>query len=275
MKNVDKKVVEDFGKEWQVFNHKELPESELSNSFYQYFDIFPFEKLNETSVGFDMGCGSGRWAKLMAPKVGRLNCIDPSEAALNSARENLEMFTNCTFECASVSDSQLKDLSQDFGYCLGVLHHIPNTFEGLQACAQKLKPGAPFLLYLYYRFDGKPFYFKALWKLSDYFRKIVCHLPFKVKYFISEIIALVIYLPLSRTSLLLEKMGIDVLNVPLSYYRHKPFYSLRTDALDRFGTRIEKRFTKPEITQMLVETGFGDIKYSDSVPYWVVVSTKI
>ena len=38
---------------------------------------------------FDMGCGSGRWSKLVAPKVKRLNCIDPSLEALNVARKNL------------------------------------------------------------------------------------------------------------------------------------------------------------------------------------------
>ena len=27
-----------------------------------------------------MGCGSGRWASLVAPRVGHLNCIDPSSA---------------------------------------------------------------------------------------------------------------------------------------------------------------------------------------------------
>ena len=25
-----------------------------------------------------MGCGTGRWAKFVAPKVNKLNCIDPS-----------------------------------------------------------------------------------------------------------------------------------------------------------------------------------------------------
>ena len=27
-----------------------------------------------------MGCGSGRWAKVVAPRVGLLNCIEPSSA---------------------------------------------------------------------------------------------------------------------------------------------------------------------------------------------------
>ena len=80
--NVDAKVVEDFGKEWETFNQQLLKEEDLQLAFDQYFSIFPFEKINSNSEGFDMGCGSGRWAKLLAPKVGTLNCIDPSSVAL-------------------------------------------------------------------------------------------------------------------------------------------------------------------------------------------------
>lgn len=273
--NIDHKVVEDFGKEWETFNHNELNDDDLIVAFNQYFNIFPFELLNINSEGFDMGCGSGRWAKLIAPKVGTLNCIDPSFIALQQAKFNLKSFLNCNFECASASDSKLSDSSQDFGYCLGVLHHIPNTLEGLKSCANKLKSGAPFLLYLYYRFDNKPLWFKGIWKITDLVRRLVSSLPFKLKLLISQMIALFIYWPLARFSLVLEKLEIDVSNIPLSDYRKKPLYFLRTDALDRFGTTLEKRFTKDEIEKMLIETGFSNIKFSDSTPYWVVVATKL
>jgi SAM-dependent methyltransferase len=273
--NIDHKVVEDFGKEWETFNHNGLNDDDLIVAFNQYFNIFPFELLNINSEGFDMGCGSGRWAKLIAPKVGTLNCIDPSFIALQQAKYNLRSFQNCNFECASVSDSKLRDSSQDFGYCLGVLHHIPNTLEGLKSCANKLKSGAPFLLYLYYRFDNKPLWFKGIWKITDLVRRLVSSLPFKLKLLISQMIALFIYWPLARFSLVLEKLEIDVSNIPLSDYRKKPLYFLRTDALDRFGTTLEKRFTKDEIEKMLIETGFSNIKFSDSTPYWVVVATKL
>ena len=272
--NIDAKVVEDFGNEWETFNQKSLSASDLQFAFNQYFNIFPFEKLNTNSEGFDMGCGSGRWAKLIAPKVGRLNCIDPSSVALKQAKLNLEKYNNCHFECASVSNSEIKETSQDFGYCLGVLHHIPNTFEGLKACASKLKSGAPFLLYLYYRFDNKPLWFKAIWKMSDLVRTLVSSFPFKIKLFISQIFALVLYYPLARISFILEKLGMNVSNIPLSDYRKKPLYSLKTDALDRFGTKLEKRFTKAEINKMLIEAGFINIQFSSVTPYWVALAEK-
>jgi ubiquinone/menaquinone biosynthesis C-methylase UbiE len=222
-----------------------------------------------------MGCGSGRWAKFVSPQVGTLHCIDPSQVALNEAKNNLSNSDNCTFECASTSNNSLEESSQDFGYSLGVLHHIPDTYEALASCSTKLKSGAPFLLYLYYRFDNKPSWYAYLWKFSDFFRVLISKLPFKIKFLISQILALSVYWPLARLSKLLEKFKINTQNIPLSDYRNKPFYMLRTDALDRFGTRLEQRFTKDEIEQMLLDTGFTDIKFSNTPPFWTVVARKI
>ena len=273
-KNLDKKVVSDFGREWSKFNHNELDSDSLRSSFESYFSIFPFNKLPHNAEGFDMGCGSGRWAKFIAPITHRLNCIDPSELALVQARQNLSIYSNCSFECANASENSLKDSSQDFGYSLGVLHHTPDTFEALESCAKKLKPGAPFLLYLYYNMDNKPSWYKSLWQVSNFFRKIISKLPFPIKYFISQVIGLLIYFPLARISLIMEKFGFEVNNFPLSDYRSKPFYMLRTDALDRFGTRLEQRFSKDEIENMLKKSGFSNIAFSQNPPFWTALAYR-
>ena len=175
--NIDNKVVDDFGKEWKAFNHQGMDNNALDSAFDSYFHFFPFANLKDAE-GFDMGCGSGRWAQFVAKKVGFLNCIDPSHLALSQAKLNLVDAANCSLECAGVDNNSLKDDSQDFGYSLGVLHHIPDTTLALQSCAKKLKSGAPFLLYLYYRFDNKPKSYYFLWKASDLLRKVICRLPF-------------------------------------------------------------------------------------------------
>ena len=67
--------------------------------------------------------------------------------------------------------------SQDFGYALGVLHHVPDTASALRDCVTMLKAGAPFLLYLYYRFDNRPYWYQLVWRISDCLRRIVSTLP--------------------------------------------------------------------------------------------------
>jgi len=274
MENIDKKVVKDFGVEWDRFQQSELPKEELEKAWKPYFGIFPIDELDEKSIGFDMGCGSGRWAKFIADKVGTLNCIDPSNQALEVAKRNLSEFSNVNFINASVGDDALEEESQDFGYCLGVLHHVPNTLAGIKSCAIPLKQNAPFLIYLYYDFENRSFLFKWIWKLSDLLRRFVSVLPSKAKVVLAAIIALIIYLPLARFSLVVEKLGFNVRGIPLSYYRHRHYYFMRTDALDRFGTRLEKRFSRQDITSMMTEAGFKEIQFSNNRPFWVCLARK-
>jgi hypothetical protein len=72
----------------------------------------------------------------------------------------------------------------------------------------------------------------------------------------------------------LEKLGLDVDAIPLSFYRHRSFYVMRTDALDRFGTKLEKRFTKTEISQMMERAGLENLVFSDRAPYWCAVGYR-
>ncbi|MCJ7616783.1 MAG: class I SAM-dependent methyltransferase [Desulfobacterales bacterium] len=275
MKNIDEKVVEGFGEEWERYDHANMPRNVLEGIFNSYFSIFPWEAIPENAVGFDMGCGSGRWARFVAPRVGILHCIDPSTKALAVARRNLKDFENCRFHLAGTHDNPIPDGSASFGYSLGVLHHVPETLEALKSCTAKLKPGAPFLIYLYYAFDNRPAWFRIFWSLSDSLRKIVSKMPFSLRSGFSRMIAFFIYLPIARCSLILEKLGIDVDVLPLSFYRHQPFYVMCNDALDRFGTLLEHRFTKIQIQQMMEKAGLENIRFKMDAPYWCAVGNKI
>ena len=179
--NIDEKVIKDFGNEWKNFDQSTINDIDLINAFNQYFTIFPKNFLNKNMEGFDMGCGSGRWSKIVAPLVKKLNCIDPSLDALDVAKKNLNNFKNVSFHNKSVNENFLRPNSQDFGYCLGVLHHITETQKGIRSCFNILKKNLLFLIYLYYRFDNKPLWFKIIWKLSDFFRILISKLPFKIK----------------------------------------------------------------------------------------------
>ena len=274
MKNQDKNTVEGFGDEWSRFDQSDLPEDEQKLLFDEYFSVFPWENISKESVGFDLGCGSGRWAKSVAPKVKKLICIDPS-SALDIAKKNLLNFDNCEFQSTTVDDISIDNNSMDFGYSLGVLHHVPNTEMGIKQCVEKLKKGAPLLLYLYYRFDNRPFWFRFIWSISDLLRKIISKMPYGLRYIFSQIIAVAIYFPLARTSFYMEKLNLNVSNFPLSSYKNLSFYTMRTDALDRFGTRLEQRFTRDEIKIMMENAGLENIKFSNSKPYWVAVGYKI
>ena len=267
-------VIKDFGREWSSFDQSNLSDKELINNFNQYFSVFPLQELDSNKVGFDLGCGSGRWAKLIAPKVKRLNCIEPSIDAINVAKENLNGFSNVIFYNNNFQNTKIDENSQDFGYCLGVLHHTNDINEGLNFCNKILKKNGSFLIYLYYNLDNRPIYYKIIWKLSNFLRFIISNLPFKLKKFLTDLIATFVYFPLVFTVRILDTIGIKTINFPLAYYKDKSFYTMRTDSLDRFGTKLENRYSKIEIADMLEKSGFKDIKFSNNMPFWVVFCRK-
>ena len=78
----------------------------------------------------------------MAPRVGRLHCIDPS-SALAVARQALVDQPIVRFHQASVAASGLPPNSQDFSYPLGVLHHVPNIAAAIRSCTELVKHGSP------------------------------------------------------------------------------------------------------------------------------------
>ena len=49
---------------------------------------------------------------------------------------------------------------------------------------------------------------------------------------------------------------------------------MKTDALDRFGTKLEQRFTKTEVKQMMQDCGLTAIQFSEDPPYWVAIGYK-
>lgn len=274
MKNLDSKTVNSFGDEWARFDQSKLSPLAAQRAFDEYFAVFPWNKLSKDSIGFDMGCGSGRWAKLMAPRVGHLHCIDPS-SALEVAKAILSSTSNVTFHLASADDRPLLANSQDFGYSLGVLHHVPDTEGALRECVAMLKSGAPFQVYLYYAFDNRSFFFKMIWRLSELIRTVVCRLPISIKNWVTDVLAILVYYPLARVAKLAEYLNININSLPLSYYRNHSFYTMRTDARDRFGTPLEKRFSKNQIKKMMEDAGLTNIRFSDAAPYWCAVGEKI
>jgi len=274
MKNIDPKTVEGFGLEWSSFNQVGLIESEKKKIFDDYFGIFPWDSLPTASVGADIGCGSGRWASVVASKVGFLHLVDASDKALEVARNNLRHMDNCDFIHASVAELPFDDKSLDFAYSLGVLHHVPDTAAAIASISKKMKSGAPLLLYLYFAFDNRPWWYKALWKISDVFRRLISAMPFGVKRVVCQIIAGIVYWPLARCAKMLDAIGAMPSLWPLAYYRDKTFYVMRTDALDRFGTRLEQRFTRDQIERMFRQAGMKDVRFSDHPPYWCAVGFK-
>ena len=67
---------------------------------------------------------------------------------------------------------------------------------------------------------------------------------------------------------------LDVAKIPLSFYKDHSFYTMRTDARDRFGTPLEQRFSQIQIKEMMSEAGLCNIKFSENAPFWCAMGIK-
>lgn len=272
--NIDETVVDSFGKEWEKFN--KFSDKEIKKIGDLYFDIIDDKIVNKSSYGIDIGCGTGRWSKYLSKKIGFLECVDPS-SAIFTATKLLKNTDNVRFSKASADNLPFDDKIFDFGMSIGVLHHIPDTAKALNDCVKKIKKGGYFYLYLYYNFENKGILFKILFHCSTIIRLLVSRFPTKIKMFMCDLIALFIYMPfilIGRFFLLFNLKKIANI-IPLNIYQKTSFYVIRNDALDRFGTTLEQRFSKKNITNMMISAGLDEIKISKSLPYWHAIGRKI
>lgn len=272
--NLDQNTVASFGDEWEKFSDFTI--EEINKIGDEYFDIVDDDILNKESIVLDMGCGSGRWSKYVSPKVKFVEAIDPSDAII-SATQLLQNNDNVRTTKASSDNIPFKDESFDFVFSLGVLHHIPDTQQALNDIVKKVKINGHILIYLYYSLDNRGLLYKTLFNISSIVRYMVSVLPKGIKHFVCDIIAVVIYLPFILFANLLKTIfpkSNFYKKIPLSYYVGKSYNVIRNDALDRFGTPLEQRFSRNEIKIMMEKAGLNDIIFSENTPYWHAIGKR-
>ncbi len=107
--NIDRHTVAGFVQEWAAFNQYELPTDEHQRVFDEFFSEFPWDEIPADAEGFDLGCGPGRWAVLVAPRVGRLHCIDPANVnfACDPCQDTLQqMYASAATATAKLLDDR-------------------------------------------------------------------------------------------------------------------------------------------------------------------------
>ena len=118
--------------------------------------------------------------------------------------------------------------------------------------------------------------FMLIFKVVNRLRLIISTLPSFLKKLICDLLAITVYWPLAKFSNILSKIGFPNIakRIPLSFYSNKSFKIMRNDALDRFGTQLEQRFTKEEVFHLMEDVGLKNIVISDQTPFWHAIGQK-
>ena len=277
--NLDQEVINSFGHEWAAFDYSETETNEaLDAQFRAYCEPIDLSQFNpETSLAADFGAGSGRWTSRLLPYFCLVYALEPSDGASKVLQNKFSDEAKIKVLQETVGANSIPLEALDLAMSLGVLHHIPDTGLAIKDVSLRIKPGGMFLCYLYYKLENKPIFYRGLFLASNSLRWVISRLPYAIRRLIAQIIAGAIYLPLARTSKLLGSRGKDVSNFPLHHYADMPFVMLQNDALDRFGTRLEQRFSKKEITEMLGKANFdlSTLKFSEIEPFWTFAVKKL
>jgi len=277
--NLDQQVIDSFGHEWAAFDYvKSETDDALDSQFLAYCTPIDLTQFNsKSSVAADFGAGSGRWASRLLPHFSLVYALEPSDGANKVLKKKFSKESRMTILQETVGANSIPAGSLDLAMSLGVLHHIPDTGLAIKDVASKIKGGGILLCYLYYKLDNKPLYYRGLFWTANSLRWVISRLPFAMRRLIARVIAALIYLPLARAAKLLSSTGKNVSNFPLHHYANMPFVMLQNDALDRFGTRLEQRFSKKEITEMLGSAGFdlSTLKFSEVEPFWTFSVKKL
>ncbi len=278
-KNLEQGVIDSFGREWAMFSYEDNQDSPaLDSQFAAYCVPVDLNQFNpEISVAADFGAGSGRWASRLIPFFSLIYALEPSDGASKVLKNKFADEAKITVLQETVGGNSIPLSSLDFAMSLGVLHHIPDTSLAIKDVSLRIKPGGMFLCYLYYNLENKPTLYKLIFKGVNVMRKIISGLPQKIKNFVASAIAVLVYWPLARFSKVMNRFGVNTSNIPLHHYAEMPFVMLANDALDRFGTSLEQRFSKAEITEMLRLADFdiSTLKFSDVEPFWTFSVKKL
>lgn len=277
--NVDQGVIDSFGHEWATFDYGEIETAEALNAQFDAYcapiDLSHFDPKN--SIAADFGAGSGRWAARLVPHFSLVYALEPSDGASKVLQNKFSDEAKIKVLQETVGANSIPFGSLDLAMSLGVLHHIPDTGLAIKDVSLRIKPGGTFLCYLYYNLENKPFFYNLIFKAVNWVRKVISLLPQRIKRIVCSSIAALIYWPLARLSKLMSRIGMNTSNIPLHHYANMPFVMLANDALDRFGTSLEQRFSKAEITEMLDSAGFdiSTLRFSELEPFWTFSVKKL
>lgn len=130
----------------------------------------------------DVGCGTGHFATIMAPRAGEVVCIDPSSASLAVARRVCSGASNVRFLSASIEEAS-DTWSGEPATCavaLMVLMTAPNLSRFAQKLSSVLSPGSAFVAVIPHPFFWPNYWGYAMEPWFDYMKEIFIEAPFKI-----------------------------------------------------------------------------------------------
>lgn len=241
-----------FGYQWNVFS---AMYEDWEENFKDY--VKPLEpEFFKGKLGLDMGCGFGRHLYWSGTYGARMVGVDLSQAVL-SAHRNTRHLPHVNVVQGDIYNLPLKDAAFDFGYSIGVIHHLPDPRGGFGRLVRKVRPGGTVFAWVYGVRRGP-----VEW-LSVALRKLTTRMPLKMLYILCWIIAVFLRIFSHYPYRVLSRIGPAkglAERLPIKDHARYPFQVTVADAFDRLSVPLVQYYNEPEFRKWFEEEGLDGIR---------------
>jgi uncharacterized protein YbaR (Trm112 family)/SAM-dependent methyltransferase len=246
-----KGTVDSFGFEWNYFTDK----LETFKKDSEFLSLIPpvTPSFFKDKIVLDAGCGMGRLCRLSASYGAReIIGVDLSNSVEAAFAYTKELPNVHIIQC-DLHSIPLKE-KVDFVYSLGVLHHLPDGFDGFRALSSHIKNEGGTIAFWVYGKEGN----NIMRVIQVPLRFITTRLDFKMKLILSRLLTGCIslgyrlfYLPLNRTPLKRVLYYSDYMR----YFHTLGFRDRQSTVFDFLSTPIVKYYSRAELIKWVNEAG--------------------
>jgi SAM-dependent methyltransferase len=248
-----------FGYEWQHFDEMH-PEYEAQ--FLDWLhpigrDFFPGKRV------LDAGCGTGRHAYFAGKYGAEVVGLDLSEAVETASRV-LAPFENAVVVQGDILRPPFRTAAEgggfDLVYSIGVLHHLPDPYEGFRSLLRFVRPGGTIAVWVY-GYENNGFVRNAVEPLRRFSTKVPPPLlrglawPLGVAF---HGIAKGIYRPLDGTAIA-SALPLNKYMASVANFSFRQNYSI---VFDQLVAPTAAYIKGPQLRAWFDENGLGDVVIS-------------
>ncbi len=257
-------TIKDFGDQWLKYTDNE--------GYYGSLELFsdilsPFltpDEIKDCRIA-EIGSGTGRIVHmLLEAGANHVIAVEPSDAFEVLCR-NIPDPEKVT--CVKMTGDQLPAYGNlDYIFSIGVLHHIPDPAQVVEAAFKALRPGGRFLVWLYGK-EGNGLYIVFLRPL----RGLTKRLPHFMLAFLVELM----YWPLVLYIKFCHRLPLPLREYMLSVLEKMSPEKRRLIIYDQLNPSYAKYYTRSEAKKLLSDGNFVNIRVHHRHGYsWTVIGTK-
>jgi len=262
------RTIKDFGEQWSRYPNNDgwYGSVELLHDMLE--PLLSVAELSNAIVA-EIGSGSGRIVgMLLKAGVRHVHAIEPSEAACDALRRNLQKLDrpgDVTIITAR-GDEWRTDISLDYVLSIGVIHHIPDPSSAIRAAYDALKPGGRLFVWVYGH-EGNNGYLAV----RSMLRRVTTRLP----HVCLTIVVWILYAALAAYRFLAA-----LLPLPLRGYIENVLWPMtpanrRLVIYDQLNPAYAKYYRQHEVRALLEDQGFIHVILHNRHGYsWSVIGEK-